>query len=208
MKCRLLRFRISSRLDDGRSLPPPLERHLALCPECGAWHRAQLSLIQRLRHSAPPALATAAAMAEPPSALQANVMRAIRQAQPPRQRPAGFSFFHNWLPAAGMTAALLASGALVLTLNREQPDGRRDISQQPSEVQLGHSGTAPSAAGTPQVSKSADTAHEDRHDRRNHWIQTAAVSLDTPLRREFALLNEDAQSAVRALKASFLPANL
>ncbi|RYD33519.1 MAG: hypothetical protein EOP86_13210 [Verrucomicrobiaceae bacterium] len=209
MKCRLLRFRISSRLDDGRSLPPPLERHLAHCPECATWHRAQLSLIHRLRHSALPAAATAAALAEPPSALQANVMRAIRQAQPSQQRLAGFSFFNSWLPAAGMTAALLAAGALVLTLNRKQPNGHADISQQTTEVQAGNSSTSPSAAaGTTQVSPSAGTAHEAPHDGRNHWIQTAAVSLDTPLRREFALLNEDARSAVRALRASFLPASL
>lgn len=208
MKCRLLRFRISSRLDDGRSLPPSLERHLAHCPECAAWHRAQLSLIHRLRHSGFPA--TSAAMAEPPSALQAKVMRAIRQAQPAaRPRPAGFLFFGNWLPAAGMATALLTAGGLMLTLDREpQGGGRTEISQQTPEVPPGHSIPPPSAAVTAQVSKSAGTVQEDHHDGRDHWLQTAAVSLDTPLRRELALLNEDARSAVRALRASFLPGNL
>lgn len=190
MKCRLLRLRISSRLDDGRPLPSALERHLSKCPDCAAWHRTGLSLIGQLRHSAPDQVR---ALPDPSPFLHAKILRAVRVSRQ-RPEPAAVPLGRIWRGAAVAAVVLtVAAGSATMFLKHKAP----------APAPTG--GTAQSAPGVPLQISPTSPGIARVSGKNNNPLLRAAAGLDQPLRREMALLGEDARTALMALKTGFLP---
>jgi hypothetical protein len=200
MICRLIQFRAGLRLDDHRPLPLSLERHIAHCPRCAAWHQAQREVAGQLRQQWS-AAASPVRGAEPSPLLQEKILRAIT-APAPRPRPApavstdpggNLNLWFRWVGGATVAAAAMVAAAMLINRNP-------DSATAPQTVQNG-------AGRTSSRPHKAFTAHDKSTAgaKPGNPLMAAAENFDKPLRRELALLNEDARSAVRALKASFLP---
>lgn len=189
MKCRMVRFRLEGRLEEPRTLPPSLERHLRECPGCDAWFRVHSDLIRRLRQAA-----TEETAPEPPPFLRAKILRAVDEA--PRPRAAWREWWTLPLPQTG--AALATAAVVALAVFHFQQD---EPPVQPKP------GTAKSAAAPgSETPVSSSRLFPEVADGRELW-QTAA-RLEHPLQREMTLLKEDALTALNALREGLVPENL
>lgn len=176
MICIRKRFRISSIIDTGESLPDDLTRHLETCASCREFYARQRAVAGMLQRPV--------ADEEPyPDGLNASIMRAIDEPDDsaayaaPRRRQ-----FSPWLPPlAFASVALLAALYLVV----RQPD--------PEEPVLASS--EPAAIEEVVVQETAPS----------EYIRSWSIAINQPLDNELESVVADARSAVQFLAFNFLP---
>ena len=119
--CNIRQFRISSSLEDGRELSPPLQRHVDACPRCSRFLAESETLEDRL-------LKCSADAGESPAWMHTRIMAEIHASAP----GGGQERTLAWLPvAAGMAVLAVLAGLMTLSAPRgENP------AQETSTVQL------------------------------------------------------------------------
>ena len=176
MICIRKRFKISSAIDTGESLPDDLTRHLETCASCRDFYARQRALAGMLQRPV--------TNEEPyPVGLNASIMRAIdepaetAEVSGPRRRQ-----FSPWLPPlAFASVALLAALFLVL----RQSDSEQPVlaSSEPARIEeVVVEETAP-----------------------NDYIRSWSIAINQPLDNELESVVADARSAVQFLAFNFLP---
>lgn len=116
---------------------------------------------------------------EPPPFLQSRILRAI-ETKAPEAAP-------GWFRHAGLPAVSAALAAVLILLVRPGDPFDGWTHREPTQNKALPAGPPPAADGG-----------------RNPLVR-AAITLDEPLRREFALLKQDGLNSLRALQSGFIP---
>jgi hypothetical protein len=139
MRTWLAKYKISSALDLGQSLPPSLRRRMEASAELRAFARNADALDHALKQDLPEV--------EPPAFLHASIMRAVEQSSRPVPRR---SLAWRWLPAPAFAIAILLAAWWGLHLSTPKPV------QQPQWAASSTANTAPTL--NEQVTRTVTTA--------------------------------------------------
>ena len=124
MRTWLLKFKISTSLDAGKGVPPPLLRQADRHPETARFARAALALDDALEHSV--------SEPQPPPGLHQTIMRSVRATRAARcaAAPRRYRLLPRWLVASGATACAIWLG----TVLRHHLPARQPLSAPPTHV--------------------------------------------------------------------------
>jgi hypothetical protein len=180
LSCRLVRGWIAL---FGNETSAQRNSHVCRCPGCQAYFAAADDFDRMLRRDA------AAARAEPPSSLEANILRAVRQSTPPRRH-------YSLLPILSLSgvAAAIAAGVVMLE-SSPAPPSATVIGDDTAAVD-----SSPAAARPAVVTDMPDLLAQLRP-------QAEAVMRQQPLQNELDAVVSSARGAVRFLAKNFMPAD-
>ncbi len=181
MKCLLYRFWMDRALDDGRSLSPRMECHLAGCPDCRRHYESQTRVLRQLGSE------RVETLVEPSTFLRTRILNEVKAAARPATATSP-----RWAWATGL-AGLLAL-AVIIVQSRSVPEP-------------GPMARTEAFAPAPPLSAARLMETSARLTDGGRWLQIT-TNLDQPLQRELSLVVEDARKVLRALSADFLPGEL
>lgn len=112
MKCRWNQWRISNSLDDGKPLPPTVQKHLLACPQCRDFYKRSLQIEQAFAES------TLSESASTHQALSNRFYEAAIHSSPSELPDKSHS---RWIPLAAAALFLAAASVMIPLLRNPSP---------------------------------------------------------------------------------------
>lgn len=179
MKCRWYQFLINRSLDEERTLPPNVKRHLADCAQCHDFWTRQRDMIQRMHETK-----SFRAEMNPGPFLRTRILQRIKTDE---AVPADGGFT-RWIWSGIAATAVVALIVFTLFLKSSRPNVR--LAQSQNDVV--------SVALLEQTSRFTSGGN----------LLQAATNIDQPLHQELNFVISDAQNALRSLREELLPSHL